>query len=245
MALTISTIVCAYNEADYIGPCLQSLRRQTRPPDEILVVNNASTDETASIAADVAGVRVIDEARKGLVRAREAGRLAATADLLVYLDADCRAPEDWLLRVERRFVRRPSLMALSGPYRFYDWDWWGRALIRAYDFTLAPLTQLVVYRLAGVGTLFYGGNFAVRREALAAIGGFDTRIEFHGEDTNLGRRLIGVGPVAMAAECWLMTSARRYRAMGKGAVFRLYVRNFVSEIVHHEPKDRDHLDVRI
>jgi GT2 family glycosyltransferase len=84
----------------------------------------------------------------------------------------------------------------------------------------------------------------VRREALAAIGGFDTRIEFHGEDTNLGRRLIAVGPVAMAAECWLMTSARRYRAMGKGAVFRLYVRNFVSEVVHHEPKDRDHLDVR-
>jgi len=36
-------------------------------------------------------------------------------------------------------------------------------LIRAYDSTLAPLTQLVVYRLAGIGTLFYGGNFAVRR----------------------------------------------------------------------------------
>jgi glycosyltransferase involved in cell wall biosynthesis len=49
MVLTISTIVCAYNEADYIGPCLQSLRRQTRPPDEILVVNNASTDETAGL----------------------------------------------------------------------------------------------------------------------------------------------------------------------------------------------------
>jgi glycosyltransferase involved in cell wall biosynthesis len=245
MALTISTIVCAYNEAGFLGPCLQSLRHQSRPPDEILVVNNASTDETAAIAADVTGVRVIDEPRKGLVQAREAGRLAATGDLLVYLDADCRAPEDWLQRVERRFVQRPSLVALSGPYRFYDWDWWGRTLIRAYDLTLAPLTQLAVYRLAGVGTLFYGGNFAVRREALAAIGGFDTRIEFHGEDTNLGRRLIAVGPVAMAAECWLMTSARRYRAMGKGAVFRLYVRNFVSEIVRHEPKDRDHLDVRI
>ena len=45
----------------------------------------------------------------------------------------------------------PSLVALSGPYRFYDWDWWGRALIRAYDFTLAPLTQLVVYRLPASG----------------------------------------------------------------------------------------------
>ena len=245
MVLTISTIVCAYNEADYIGPCLQSLRRQTRPPDEILVVNNASTDETAGLAADVAGVRVIAEPRKGLVRAREAGRLAAAGDLLVYLDADCRAPEKWLQRVERRFEQRPSLVALSGPYRFYDWDWWGRMLIRAYDSTLAPLTQLVVYRLAGIGTLFYGGNFAVRREALAAIGGFDTRIEFHGEDTNLGRRLSQIGVVELVQRCAIQTSARRYKALGRARVFRLYVRNFWSETIYHRPKDLAHEDVRL
>jgi glycosyltransferase involved in cell wall biosynthesis len=244
VALTISTIVCAYNEAEYLGPCLASLLAQTRPSDEILVVNNASTDRTAEVARG-AGVRVINEDRKGLVRAREAGRLAASGDVLAYLDADCRAPREWLQRVERRLLEHPALIALSGPYRFYDWDWLGRALVGAYDRTLAPLTQLVVYNLLGVGTLFYGGNFAVRREALAAIGGFDTRIEFHGEDTNLGRRLVSVGPVAMAGECWLETSARRYRAMGKGAVFRLYIRNFWSEIVHHRPSDRQHLDVRI
>jgi len=242
--VTITAIVCAYNEAHHLPACLFSLLAQTRPPDEILVINNASTDATAAVARAVPGVGVIDEPSKGLVVARERARREARGDVLAFVDADCRAPEKWLQRVERRFEQRPSLVALSGPYRFYDWDWWGRMLIRAYDSTLAPLTQLVVYRLAGIGTLFYGGNFAVRREALAAIGGFDTRIEFHGEDTNLGRRLIAIGPVAMAAECWLMTSARRYRAMGKGAVFRLYVRNFVSEIVHHEPKDRDHLDVR-
>ena len=40
----------------------------------------------------------------------------------------------------------------------------------------------------------------------------------------------------MAGECWLLTSARRYRAMGKGQVFRLYVRNFWSELVHHRPQ---------
>jgi len=187
----------------------------------------------------------VDEPRKGLVRARETGRLSATGDVLVYIDADCRAPGHWLARVERRFVDRPGLVALSGPYRFYDWDWIGRALIAAYDRTLAPLTQLVVYRLMKAGTLFYGGNFAVKRDALAAIGGFDTTIEFHGEDTNIGRRLVAVGPVAMAGECWLETSARRYRAMGRGAVFRLYIRNFWSEILHHRPKDTDHLDVRI
>ena len=242
--MTISVIVCAYNEAGYLASCLHSLLAQSRRPDELLVVNNASTDDTALVARGIGGARVIDERRKGLVRVRETARRAATGDLLVYVDADCRAPLTWLERVERRFVRDATIVATSGPYRFYDWDWVGRTMIRAYDLTVAPLTQLLVYRLLCIGTLFYGGNFAVRREALDAIGGFDTAIEFHGEDTNLGRRLVRVGKVSMAPECWLYTSARRYRAMGKRHVVRLYVRNFWSELVHHRPRDRQHVDVR-
>jgi hypothetical protein len=69
---------------------------------------------------------------KGLVVARETGRRLASGDLLIYLDADCRAPLTWLARIERRFDRDPALVALSGPYWYYDWDWTGRALIRAY-----------------------------------------------------------------------------------------------------------------
>jgi hypothetical protein len=98
-------------------------------------------------------------------------------------------------------------------YRYDDWDRWGRLLIRAYDFTLAPATQLLVKHLLRIGTIFYGGNFAV-------------------------------GKVGLFHDCWLHTSARRSVAMGKGAVFRLYVRNFVSEILHHRPKDTAHVDVR-
>jgi GT2 family glycosyltransferase len=101
-----------------------------------------------------------------------------------------------------------------------------------------------VHHLMGVGAILYGGNFAVRREALAEIGGFDRTVEFHGEDTNLGRRLTPIGRIVLARECWVWTSARRYRAMGKFAVFRLYVRNFWSEILRHRPSDREHLDVR-
>ena len=245
MALTISAIVCAHNEAPYLSACLHSLLAQTRVPDEILVINNASTDETGAVARQVPHVRVVDEPRKGLVVARETGRRAATGDLLVYLDADCRAPLTWLDRVERRFLRDPALTAMSGPYRFYDWDWWGRTLIRSYDFSVAPATQFLVKYLLRIGTVFYGGNFAVRREALEAIGGFDTSIEFHGEDTNVGRRLFAVGKVALFQDCYLYTSARRYNAMGKGAVIRLYVRNFTSELLHHKPKDTTHVDVRI
>ena len=77
------------------------------------------------------------------------------------------------------------------------------------------------------------------------VGGFDRTIEFHGEDTNLGRRLTPIGRVAMCTDCWVWTSARRYRAMGKRAVFGLYVRNFWSEILRHRPADDRHLDVRV
>jgi glycosyltransferase involved in cell wall biosynthesis len=242
--LSISVIVCAHNEERVLAACLHSLLAQTRPPDEILVVNNASTDGTHAVAALVPGVRIVDEPRKGLVVARERGRLEASGALLVYIDADCRAPLEWLAKVEAQFNRRPELLALSGNYRFYDWDWWGRTLIRAYDLTLGLATHLLVKYVLRLGVVFYGGNFAVRQAALDEIGGFDTSIEFHGEDTNLGRRLFARGPVALRYDCFAHTSARRYAAMGKGAVFRLYVRNFVSELLYHQPTDTAHVDVR-
>jgi GT2 family glycosyltransferase len=109
---------------------------------------------------------------------------------------------------------------------------------------VAPPTHALVHHALGIGAVLYGGNFAVRRDALARIGGFDRTIEFHGEDTNLGRRLTPYGRIDVAGDCWVWTSARRYHAMGKRRVFGLYVRNFWSEILRHRPADREHLDVR-
>ena len=95
------------------------------------------------------------------------------------------------------------------------------------------------------GTLFYGGNFAACQSALERIGGFDTSIEFHGEDANIGRRLLEAGNVVLAYDCYLYTSARRYVALGKGRVFRLYIRNFASEVLRHRPTDTSHVDIRL
>ena len=285
--MTISVIVCAYNEARYLPACLHSLLAQTRPPDEIVVVNNASSDDTGAVARAIPGIRVIDEPVKGLVIARETARRETSGDVLAYIDADCRVPIQWLERIERRFSRHPALVAVTGammiglgfppfqtavmcliansapvawggmgnpvrtlvavtgPYRFYDWDLIGRALIRGYDLVVAPPTHLCVHYLLAAGAILYGGNFAVWRQALERIGGFDRSIEFHGEDTNLGRRLTPLGSIEIARECWVWTSARRYRAMGKRRVFGLYVRNFWSEILRHKPADGSHVDVRV
>jgi len=110
MGLTIAVIVCAYNEDRLLAGCLHSLRAQTRPPDEILVIDNASTDDTGAVARAVPGVRLIDEPCKGLVVARETARLATQADIVAYIDADCRAPITWLERVWWRATsRRPAI----------------------------------------------------------------------------------------------------------------------------------------
>ena len=246
--MTITAIVCAYNEARHLPVCIYSLLAQTRPPDEILVINNASTDDTGKVARDIArsatSVRVIDEPAKGLVVARETARRAARGSVLAYVDADCRVPLRWLERIETQFLATPAAVAVTGPYKFYDWDRLGRAIIATYDVLVAPTTHVVVHHVLGIGAILNGGNFAARAEALTRIGGFDKTIEFHGEDTNLGRRLAAIGRVKMCPDCWVWTSARRYVAMGKRKVFSLYVRNFWSEILRHRPADREHLDVR-
>jgi glycosyltransferase involved in cell wall biosynthesis len=241
----LSAIICAYNEERSLAAAIHSLFAQTRVPDEVIVVNNASTDRTRDVAERVPGVVVVDESQRGLVRARARGQTAATGDVLFYMDADCRAPLMLLERMERQFLDAPHVVGVTGPYRFYDWDWIGVAGARIYDCTLAPFAHFTSQTVLGIGAVLYGGNFAVRREALEAIGGFDTSIEFHGEDTNLGRRLAAIGTVVLKNDCHTYTSARRYKALGRGNVFRLYVRNFWSETIHHRPKDAVHEDIRM
>src|SRR4029453_16100346 len=162
------------------------------------VINNASNDRTAAVAS-IPGIRVVDEPRKGLVVARETGRRVSTGDVLVYVDADCRAPREWIGPVGEEFEGPHPPVAVTGPYRFYDWDVIGRVLVRMYDYSLAPLTHLLAQYVFGLGAVLYGGNFAVRRTALEAIGGFDTSIEFHGEDTNVGRGVGGGGRGGLAS----------------------------------------------
>ena len=246
--MKITAVVCAYNEASHLPACIFSLLSQTRPPDEIIVINNASTDDTGEVARAIArcasSVRVVDEPAKGLVVARETARRVAHGSVLAYVDADCRVPLRWLERVEAQFIKTPEAVAITGPYKFYDWDVVGRLVIAVYDVLVAPLTHVAVHHVLRIGAILYGGNFAARADALETIGGFDRTIEFHGEDTNLGRRLAVIGRVKMCADCWVWTSARRYVAMGKSKVFSLYVRNFWSEILRHRPADGEHLDVR-
>lgn len=241
--MKLSVIVPAYNEEAYLTDCLlavsAALRSSSeRGPYEIIVVDNASTDGTAAVAARIPGVRVVHEPRKGLTRARQRGFEEASGDILAYVDADTRMPHDWIGRVLDAYDRAGDLVCVSGPYVYYDLPAVKTALVRLYWLLLARPTYRFTRYMA------VGGNFAARRDALAKIGGFDTTISFYGEDTNIARRLAAVGRVVFDMQLVMHTSARRLRAEGFVATALRYAANFVAEAAFKRPLTTEYRDIR-
>lgn len=110
--LKMSVVIPAYNEEQAIEACLQSLAAQTRPADEIIVVDNNSTDKTAEIAARYA--RVVTETKQGIGPARTRGFDEATGDVVLRIDSDAVAANDWIAVYEKAFAEDDELIAASG-----------------------------------------------------------------------------------------------------------------------------------
>jgi len=243
--MQLSIIIPAFNEENFIGQCLDAVRSADLPPDtEIVVVNNASQDKTADVVRLYRDVKLVEEPVKGLTRARQRGNLSSNGDVLYYIDADTLVPRHLMSYVLSKFERNPNLVAMSGPYKYHDWHAFGRLILWGYHWTAVPLTQLVVNRMLNKGSVFYGGNFALRRKALDEIGGFDTSLEFWSEDTQIGRRLGKKGHVRFYHRAYVFTSARRYYAEGLFRVLFRYIFNFIWDIVFHRPFTKGYVDVR-
>jgi cellulose synthase/poly-beta-1,6-N-acetylglucosamine synthase-like glycosyltransferase len=114
----VSVVIPAYNEEKYIGDCLKSLRNQTIPPDEIIVVDNNSTDNTAEIAKKF-GAIVVGEKRQGVTYARNKGFESARNEIIARIDADCVAPHDWIEKI-KKLLQGTVETALCGPYVYLE-----------------------------------------------------------------------------------------------------------------------------
>lgn len=120
--LRVSVVIPVYNEADRIGACLQTLAAQTVKPYEVIVVDNNSTDRTASIAARFDFVRVITAKRQGVIHARNRGFNAAKGEIIGRIDADTHLPTDWVETLQQLF-EQPEVDAISGVVNYYDIPW--------------------------------------------------------------------------------------------------------------------------
>jgi glycosyltransferase involved in cell wall biosynthesis len=253
--MLLSFVVPAYNEEAYLGPCLDSILAQTRGLEhltEIIVVNNASTDATRDLilryaAQHGAHVRLVDEPRKGLPFARQAGFLASSGTLIANVDSDSRLTPGWLEQVLTTFREHdrhtPPLVALSGPLVYYDLTPRQRRLVHIF-YVIAWLTYVTNKYILRIGSMVQGGNFVLSRAALQAIGGYDVSITFYGEDTDIARRLHGVGKVLFTFDLKMLSSARRLKHEGMLTIAFRYAVNYFWTTFFKHPFTREHIDIR-
>jgi len=235
--MKLSFVIPAMNEEKYIGQCLASVTSEVARSGrdiEVIVVNNASEDRTRQVALEFPGVTVVDEPRKGLPQARQAGFLASRGDLLANIDADCLLPPDWIEKVYKQFTHDDRLVALSGPYKYYDLSAPTNFSVMVY-YLLAYGLHLVLHHILGKGAVLQGGIFVLRRTALEEIGGFNTDIKFYGEDTDIARRIQEVGRVKFMLSFKMRTSGRRLKNEGILKMAAKYIINYFWIIIFKKP----------
>ncbi len=214
--MKLSFVIPAYNEEAYIGKCLDSVLSQIERGDydtEIIVVNNASTDKTKEIAESFKGVKVVNETKKGLVPARQAGFKASKGELIANLDADTILLDGWIDRVINEFSNNDDLVALSGPFIYYDLPKLTNIMVKTF-FLVGTMGNAFNQKVMKKGTMLQGGNFVLRREALEKIGGYNMDLNFFGEDIDVAKRIGKVGRVKFTSKLPIHTSARRLKAEG-------------------------------
>ena len=244
--IAISFVVPAFNEEQRLARTLSAIFaeiQKTGTSAEVIVVNNASTDGTAAVAAGFPGVIVVDEPVKGLVQARKAGYMRATGELVANVDADTIVTVGWLARVLAEFEKQPRLVALSGPYIYYDTPRRTRAAVRAF-YMMGYGFYLLNRFILRVGSMLQGGNFVVRRAALEQIGGFNPAFSFYGEDTDLARRLNAVGSVKFTFRLPALSSGRRLLEEGVWRIGLRYSINYFWATFMRRPFTDDWIDVR-
>lgn len=235
--MLISFIIPAYNEENYIGNCLESVLRELEKEKiyaEIIVVNNASTDKTKEVALRYPGVRVVDEPQKGIVWARRAGLIAAQGDLIANIDADTRLTPGWIKKVAGEFSKNKNLVALSGPFIFYDLSKKMQAFVKIFYY-IAFLISIIRRILRQKSAILQGGNYVVKKSALEKIGGYNTSIEFYGEDADVAIRLEPLGEVKFAFDFPIYSSGRRLAEEGVALAAWRYVLNYFWIVLFGKP----------
>jgi GT2 family glycosyltransferase len=206
----ISVVVCTRDRPEQLRACLTALRKVVYEPIEIVVVDNAPTGDqtrdlvTAFIQSD-SRFRYTSEPLPGLSRARNHGLATAKFDLVAFTDDDITVDQRWPAALAAGFSSDPGAVCVTGVVvpsalntgaeRYFDSRYaWGEAFeAQRYDMDAhRPASRLYPFTAGVFGT---GANFAVKRQAVTEMGGFDCllgagSVSRGGEDLDIFLRLV-------------------------------------------------------
>jgi GT2 family glycosyltransferase len=207
----VTVILCTRDRPGPLRMALTSLLALDYPRFEIIVVDNASTTEaSADVVASIgdARIRLVKEPRPGLARARNRGVLASSNDIVAFTDDDVVVDRWWLRGLMDGFASGsgvacvcgmvPSAELRSFPQAYFDRRvTWARSCSpQTYSLSSPPPNQpLFPFQVGQYGT---GANFAMRRDVVTALGGFDEALGVGsptrgGEDIDMFVRVLLAG----------------------------------------------------
>jgi GT2 family glycosyltransferase len=180
--MKVAVVVPVLNGRGKVRACVAACLDQTRPPDELFVVDNGSRDDTADLA-HAAGATVLNEPVRSSFRARNRGWQSSSADVIAFTDVDCVPRPNWLADLTEPFVD-PSVAAVGG------------CIVQA-ELKSAAQRWMVERNFLDQGfnvsstflPFFATANVAYRRSTLESIDGFDEAFVVAGGDTDLTWRV--------------------------------------------------------
>lgn len=178
-----TVIVCTRNRPEQLGKCLNAISKSTHRNFELLVVDNAPSDERTKEVAARKNARYVIEPVTGLSRARNHGARCSLTEIIAYLDDDCVPEPDWLTRLVSRFDD-PHVMAVTGrilPIKSLSnsdcVNSWSQFIsIRGEEPIELDRETPNWFEIANFGGIGDGGNMAFRRSVFEEWEGFDERL---------------------------------------------------------------------
>lgn len=192
----VSVVVCTHNGARTLADCLEGAIALDYPDHEVLVVADGCTDASAAIAAEY-GVRVLTTPPLGLSHARNVGMVAATGQIVAYIDDDARPDRDWLTFAVRT-LQETDHAGVGGPNIAPP-----RAPATAQCVDNSPGNPTHVLLSDQEAEHIPGCNMVFWRDRLQAVGGFDRQFRSAGDDVDICWRLqergwtLGFSPAAV------------------------------------------------
>ncbi|MEM4034397.1 MAG: glycosyltransferase [Candidatus Micrarchaeaceae archaeon] len=223
-----SVIIPALNEEKYIKYSLQGLMRQIDKDFEIIVVDGGSKDKTKSIAKRYA--KVVTDLKPGAAHSRNTGAKIAKGKYFVFLDADTKPSRGLIAEYLKAFSDNKTVAA-TGPVLPLERT--NRSIRMGYKFVSVYFAKfMLMFGRPSVN----GMNFAVKRDAFEAVGGFNDNFKTY-EDWDLSRRLAKIGKIAFYPNAVVYTSVRRIKAWGILGFTRYHVGNMLRYFFLKKPKE--------
>ena len=154
--LTLAIVIPVFNEQSHLKSCLEAIAKQSDMPNEVIVVDNNSTDDTIAIAKQFEFVNLIVEKKQGVLNARNTGFSKVKSDIIGRIDADTRIDKDWTRQVLRIFSDE-DVAAATGPVYWYDMP------LKEKNYVAEHAFKKLLYKYDKEFPFLLGANMAVRK----------------------------------------------------------------------------------